>query len=328
LRRVAGLLSWMMFWLSWSLAAVASPGAPARAAESACPPVAAPPSGAQMRHGQRDARDRGFLWRVTKGGRSSYLFGTVHIARFDWMFPGPRIVQALRASDTLALELDLLDPDLRRRLTEAMTDTTEAPIDWPPALAERLARQMEAECLAPASLAALGPEMQIATLTALSARRDGLDPAYGIDLFLAGWGHGMHKTVVSLETPEMQLQALRRPSAQAALELVESGLDELESGRARPTLNRLARVWATSDHTALARYDQWCDCRHTDADRDAMKRLVDDRNPALASAIDALHGRGKRVFAAVGSLHMVGPTGLPALLARRGYRVERVAFRR
>jgi uncharacterized protein YbaP (TraB family) len=53
-----------------------------------------------------------------------------------------------------------------------------------------------------------------------------------------------------------------------------------------------------------------------------MKRVLDDRNPGLAASIDALHLGGKRVFAAVGSLHMIGPRGLPALLARRGYRVE------
>jgi len=33
------------------------------------------------------------------------------------------------------------------------------------------------------------------------------------------------------------------------------------------------------------------------------------------------------VFAAVGSLHMVGKLGLPSLLAERGYRIERVDFK-
>ncbi len=43
----------------------------------------------------------------------------------------------------------------------------------------------------------------------------------------------------------------------------------------------------------------------------AMKRLLDERNPALAERIDALHAGRQAVFAAVGSLHMVGPNGLP-----------------
>ena len=55
--------------------------------------------------------------------------------------------------------------------------------------------------------------------------------------------------------------------------------------------------------------------------------MLDDRNPALAERIDALHMGGKSVFAAVGSLHMVGKLGLPLLMAQRGYQVERVEFK-
>jgi hypothetical protein len=56
--------------------------------------------------------------------------------------------------------------------------------------------------------------------------------------------------------------------------------------------------------------------------------MIDQRNPALAAAIDALHSDGRQVFAAVGALHMVGPLGLPALMAQRGYAVQRVDLAR
>ena len=64
-----------------------------------------------------------------------------------------------------------------------------------------------------------------------------------------------------------------------------------------------------------------------------LGNLIPDWNDLVrrgqwADAIDRLHASGQRVFAAVGALHMPGPTGLPALLARRGYQVERVAFER
>ena len=39
---------------------------------------------------QRHARDRGFLWKLEKDGRTSWLYGTVHVARLEWAFPGPR----------------------------------------------------------------------------------------------------------------------------------------------------------------------------------------------------------------------------------------------
>jgi len=40
----------------------------------------------------------------------------------------------------------------------------------------------------------------------------------------------------------------------------------------------------------------------------------------------ALHAQGKALFVAVGSLHMVGPLGLPVLLRARGFEVERVTL--
>ena len=49
----------------------------------------------------------------------------------EWMFPGPVTLDALRASDTLALELDVLDPDVQRRLAPA---SALAPDPLPPAL--------------------------------------------------------------------------------------------------------------------------------------------------------------------------------------------------
>jgi uncharacterized protein len=87
---------------------------------------------------------------------------------------------------------------------------------------------------------------------------------------------------------------------------------------------RLAQSWADSDLKTLQTYESWCECVNTMADRAALSRLLDERNPGLADSIAALHASGKHVFAAVGSLHMIGPSGLPALLTRRGFKIERI----
>ena len=291
-----------------------------------CPPEPTPLDSHRVATGMRDAKDHGFLWRIRRDGHTSYLYGTIHAARADWMFPGPRTAAALAASDTLALELDVLDPDVQARIAAALRRQGATPL--PPALEARLERRLVAECVDAAASRTVAPEFAVATLAVLAARRDGLHPAYAIDVVLALVAHGLDKPTVSLETPEAQAAALRMPNAAATVEFVTSGLDEIESGRARPLLVRLARAWSTSDLAELESYEQWCDCLHTAAERDAMKRLLDDRNPALAAAIEALHAGGGGVFAAVGSLHMVGPSALPALLARRGFAVEPVRFDR
>ena len=79
---------------------------------TACPPATQIPTAEQIQSAQRNARDRGFLWRISKQGRSSYLFGTLHVGKLPWAVAGPRLRDALAATDTLALELDITDPEL------------------------------------------------------------------------------------------------------------------------------------------------------------------------------------------------------------------------
>ncbi|MEO7057233.1 MAG: TraB/GumN family protein, partial [Caldimonas sp.] len=258
------------FLLAVPLACVLLPGHAAEPA-AGCPPQATPLSANTIAAGQRQARDHGFFWRVSKDGRASYLYGTIHAAREAWMFPGPTIVDAMRASDVVALELDVLDADIQRRLAVAIGPARAEPL--PAALASRLERRRAVECVDSAAFASFAPEFQIASLTVLAARRDGFDPAYAIDLVLAGTARNLGKQVLSLETPETQMAALQMPSQAETVAFVKAGLDDLDSGRARPLVRRMAKAWVDGDYADLSRYTQWCECMRTSAERAAMKRL-------------------------------------------------------
>lgn len=291
-----------------------------------CPPVATQPTAEAMQAAMSKARDHGFLWRVSKDGHASYLYGTIHVAKFEWMFPGPSVMGALQATDTVALELDLLDADVRARLMKGMTSPGSTTLPEP--LRQRMRKQAEAACLPYESIAAMSPEMQITLLTVMAGRVDGLDASYAIDAVLAGIGHGAQKHMVSLETPEAQAEMLKMGDAKETLAFVQDSLADLESGSAGALLRRIAAVWADSDYEQLARYGEWCNCMNNPTEREMMKKLLDERNPNLAERIDALHKSGRRVFAAVGSLHMFGAFSLPELMLKRGYRVEKVALGR
>jgi uncharacterized protein YbaP (TraB family) len=293
-------------------------------APSTCPPEARPPSAAQVEEGARTARDRGFLWRVSKDGRTSYLYGTVHVGKMEWMFPGPEVLRAVRSTEVVALELDILDADLIRRLQEGTTRKPGQPL--PSALNLRLKAQLKAACLPEELLSQAAPEMVATTLTMMAARQEGLDPAYAVDAVYAGMARSLNKPVSSLETPELQLKLLLGGTVAESREAVEAALEELESGKASPLLLHMAQVWADGRLGELESYENWCECLKTETERVMMRRLLDERNPGLASGIDAIHASGRSVFAAVGSLHMIGKLGLPALLAKRGYKVERVDF--
>lgn len=292
--------------------------------QAACPPAPTKPTAEMFQAAVRNASNHGYLWRISKDGRTSYLYGTIHVGKLEWIYPGPTVDAALRATDSVALELDMMDPEIKDRTNKGLASVHGNSLPEP--LEKRMHRLADSLCVPFESIAGMPPEMQIAILGIISGRREGLDASYSIDVFLAAIGHKANKNVVSLETPEFQIQTLLMHTPQETAAVVESGLEEMENRRSDKMLKRLADAWARSNYSELENFEKWCDCLKTEVDRTMMKRMLDERNPAMAERIDALHKGGKQVFAAVGSMHLFGSSGLPALMGKRGYKVERVNF--
>jgi hypothetical protein len=289
----------------------------AGAAQAACPPAPALPSAQQSAAWAASAPDRGLLWRISRGGHSSYLFGSLHVGQADWAYPGPALRAAWRETEVLAVELDPAD-------VGSALAALPRPAALPPAQARQIEAQARAVCLPPGALSALPAMLQLATLTLLEARRDGLDAGFGQEQMLLAWARREERPVQSLESVQEQLDALA-PEAAELPAIVDGTLRQLRNGQARAPLRKLAAAWARGDLKTLADYPRWCACADTPAERAWLKRINDDRNLQLAARIAALHGAGQRLLVAVGALHMSGPQALPRLLAERGFSVEAVS---
>ncbi len=290
---------------------------------ASCPPPPAAPTPQQMQVAQAQAKDRGFLWRISKDGHTHHLFGTIHVGKLEWAFPGAKLRAALADAQTVAFELDPLDPAVQNSLRRAGGGSPKLPA----ALGEQLARQIERACIPVQALAGLHPMMQAMTAVMMDAARDGLHVGYGQEIVLAGFAKARQLRTVSLETPERQLAALIPTDPAQAERYLASTLEQLHSGLGRQVLLRMAAAWERGDLSEIENYERWCDCVKTADDRAMLVALNDERNPAMAERIEALHREGQRLFVAVGALHMTGPKALPALLQARGFRVERVEFR-
>lgn len=293
------------------------------AAADACPPKASIPTPAEMQVLAKNVQDRGLLWRVGDGERSSWLYGTMHVSRREWMIPGRTIIRAMYGADKLALELNVLDPEVGKQLMDGFKARDDAP-ELAQGLAARLELQRKKACKP--DLAKLRPQAQLLGLLADQGRPYGLDAQYGVDMTLAGMASTLGKPVVGLETVQVQLNELFSEDPATVNENVSDGLKQLEDGKAPQMLNLMADIWAEGNEARLENYADWCDCANTPRERAQLKRLMDDRNPGMADGIVSLLKEGT-VFAAVGALHMVGPNGLPELLRQKGYKVERVKFK-
>lgn len=293
----------------------AAPNAPA-----SCPPQASPPTRELLQAAQQQAADRGLLWRISRGGRDSFLYGTMHAGRAEWLTLGPQTDAALARTGVLALEVNVMDPAVQVALRDA---TKGPPRRLPAELMQSLRDAWAVECLADKDLQAGPTEFQVAQLAVAQAQRQGLFPLYGAESALLMRSLRTERPVVGLETVETQLATLLARSDDEAEAMVREALESWRHPRAVQILDRLTRAWALGDQQDLESYAAWCECLATPSDRESFARVVDGRNPGMADAIEQIHAN-ESVFAAVGALHLVGPKGLPALLQARGFTVKRV----
>jgi uncharacterized protein YbaP (TraB family) len=320
--------SWPLLVLGY-LCLVAALIAVACATQKNCPPSAASlvPQGGWA-SAPPQTQDHGLLWRIEKDGRVSWLYGTAHIARPEWMRPGPKAQEALQQSDVVALEVNLeTDPTVRQM--QAGPSNGKAVADQlTKAQRERLTRLLAKSCLSAdlsAPVSQLGLMRLLASLNGSSTHVDGLYAEFGIDRYLAGHARQVKMPLIGLETGAGQLKALGGDGRSKSLsETIDKALDTLESDKWRTVVVAAASAWARGDLDKLEHYADWCDCLKTPEDQAMHERMTTGRNPGMAKEIERLHADGKRVFAAVGALHMVGQKGLPAMLAEHGFQVMKV----
>lgn len=297
--------------------------APAQAKED-CPAPAQQPTPEQISESMKNAKDRGALWKIAKDGRTSYLYGTIHIGRVDWIFPGPNLMSALMNTGVLAVEVDLTAPGTQQEMMAAMAAAPALPLT--DADRARLARLAESECVPPGAFDAFHPVMQAITYSSLIGRRDGLHADFAQEFALIGFARGANRPVVGLESIGLQMDVLIPDDAAAARAVFDESLKDLEAPDARSKLLHTAAVWERGDLEAMDTIKEVCQCDPTPLQREFFLALNDGRNPGIARRIAEEHAKGVPVLAAVGILHMTGEKAIPKLLTEMGFEVTRVAY--
>lgn len=278
---------------------------------SSCPPEPMPLEHQMAYVEKSTSKNSGFLWRIEKNGYASWLYGTMHQMQIDYAKPGSQIMFGMRSSDVLAPEINFYTP-------QTPVSTTHATYALSASHIERMKKLYSNDCVfGDPSKLFLGP------LFEAQAKRQFLYTGYGPDMRLMQIAKRTNKPIVPLESMAIQAKALS-PQNQTQFEIqVEGSLTAIESGAHQAALARLAKAWQTNDLEHFIKLEAEISAKEPEF----MTRLNDERNLGMAEKIDAMHADGKRVFAAVGALHMVGRQGLPKLLREKGYTVHFVPLR-
>ena len=270
---------------------------------------------------------RGALYRISYHGHSAYLFGTIHVGRPDFFPLEQEAARAFAAAHTYALEVDVSDgaalqAALAQRASYAGNDTLDRHLS--PAGLQRTRKALEKIEIPYAAVARAKPWM-VANLFELTLlEHAGYRSAEGVDVILLQQAQAQGKKIVALESAEYQMSLFDAMSDRDQEQYLIDSLDEMQSGETVRQLQELLAAWEHADQAALD-----AALRDVEADQSASGKffreaLLARRNPVMADKIAALAQAEDGSFTGVGVMHLLGPGGIPQLLAKRGFEVTRI----
>ncbi|MEO6388950.1 MAG: TraB/GumN family protein [Croceibacterium sp.] len=254
------------------------------------------------------------LWEVTgRNGEQAWLLGTIHALPDGVEWHTDAIDRAFASSDMLMVEIGNLGDT-----EEARQDFTKLSVSTPqPPLTLRVSKDDRPALEALMKRASLTNEdfWNVETWAAalmLSNAARATEPANGVDRALLKLG----KPVRALESYTAQFARFDSLPESDQRALLAGVVREAGTDRDRDNVT----AWLTGDLDALERQMN----REFLGTPGLSGPLLIDRNHYFAGAINVALVQRHKPFVAVGAGHMLGPDGLPALLAARGYTVRRL----
>ena len=266
---------------------------------------------------------KGLLWRVSKGGHSSYVFGTLHLADPRALDVPEAVGRAVLSSRSYVAE-SLPGEREAVRLFEAAQFKDGRGLE---ALigAEAYARAAEvlrAREVPEDVIARIKP--WAALIAVIAAPRDYDDERPTLDRKLLELARENGLRVIALENAQELVSVFDRIPLETQIKLLRHALAHREELTA--LLEATVEAWLKRDLIGVHAFGERVARRFPEMAGDYRMLFtisVEDRSAVMARRLLVpLQGGG--AFVAVGAAHLYGAGGLLALIERRGYRIERV----
>ncbi|GAA4360792.1 TraB/GumN family protein [Kangiella marina] len=267
------------------------------------------------------------LWKIEHNGKTSYLFGSVHMGEKS-MYPLPKVVtDAFNSSDTLTVEIDVTNINqmaLAQKVQQMAIDpenSLESVLQ-----AETLEKYNEycQETKSPCSMfTSFEPWFAAMTLEALNMQQSGYSEQYGVDMYFIDRARD-NKDILELETIDLQLNALdsMSPKLQDAFLYSVVTKDDSEN-------DKLIQAWKTGDIEEYVK-SSFEEAKESGINEEDYSYFMDvllyNRNKNMADGLAKQIEDGRAVFAVVGAAHYGGEKSINDYLEQKGFTVERIEY--
>lgn len=251
------------------------------------------------------------------GETEGWLLGTIHALPSGVEWRTPPLDAALAEADLLVVEVaNLADADNHAQLFARLASAPPQPpiaSKVAPELREPLEEMLAAGDMDEARFATI--DTWAAAISLAHVARFG-DSDNGVERALIA--EFTERPVEQLESVEQQLMLFDTLAERDQRDMLAAVVETYPQTRSDP--GRLARMWLAGDEAGIAAETK----RGILADPELYEALLAGRNRAWINRIVPMLGAAPKPLIAVGAAHIVGPDGLPALLAAQGYTLRRI----
>lgn len=261
------------------------------------------------------------IW-VVKGPHATvYLFGTIHALKQDHPWQSAKIDAAIKDSKTLWLEIPDIDDlsSMQPMILELGMDPAH-PLSTKlsPDQVDKLKKAASALPGGEALLEPMKPWLAGMMLSLAPVLEAGYDPNSGVEFSLKPEFTKANKPVKGFETAQQQIHYFADMSDKAQVDFLSSEIEDADT--AADKFNELVAAWYAGD---VSKIDALNNADFRDKYPNLFQILVVKRNQNFTAQIQEMLKGDDVSFVAVGAGHLVGKDGVPAMLEKLGYKVDR-----
>ncbi|WP_105258095.1 TraB/GumN family protein [Pseudoalteromonas sp. T1lg88] len=264
------------------------------------------------------------LWQVEKQGKTSYLFGTVHVGDTSMKGLPKKIEKAISNSDAVVVEVDLTAlsaVQIQQRSMPFLMLQNGRTLDseLSPQSYQKLDQYFGEKNINIKMFSSLKPWAVLLTMMQIELQNAGYSDEFGIDKQVLASAKQKNKAIIELESLEQQLEMFTVLEEHSDLMVADTfrQLNQFDE-----SFLRLINGWKKGETSVLTEaYEQSFD----DSEYGQLNEhvLLIERNHKWIKQLEKTLQK-QSLFIAVGALHLGEENGLIKLLQAQGFKVSRI----
>ena len=270
----------------------------------------------------QEIKEKSLLWEISGNGleKSSYLFGTIHIACQGEVLMSPELQSAFDQTEQLVLELDMDDPGMMGKMMEASLskDGKKVSEKLGPDLTQKVDSLLQAKMgmglMMFDNLNLPTLSMQLG-LTALDCPMD-----LGYDMMLLTEAQNAKKEIKGLESMDSQIELLLSQPDEESIQAIKYLVNNFPE--AQSELSKMVDYYRNHDVQGLYDFTKKS-FEDPKFPQGSLVEFLDKRNQNWIPVIEK-EIQSKPTLIGVGAAHLGGKEGVINLLKKKGYKLKAV----